>query len=301
MEQADVAKLITDTFGVVPTAVELMDFGHASTTYKVDTPDQQLIVRTNTDPSIFLHTAENLEALRALGIPVPRLLAADLSGSRNAAAFLILECIPGRDLRFELPSMNIRQQRRLAGRIVEIQRKAASLPHESGYGYAAIHQNGPSPSWAGVVESQLASPSRTDIPRLTHLTRAVKEGIGALMSELSTVPATCFLDDLTIKNAIVKDGVLQGVVDFDLVCFGDPLFWIALTAVAVVSDLGEESLTYVDELRKSWGVGPRSAGRVALYTRVHCQRFIARGAASEGPAWADRMFSYAERQTDTAI
>jgi hypothetical protein len=57
----------------------------------------------------------------------------------------------------------------------------------------------------------------------------------------------------------------------------------------------------VDELRKSWGVEPRSAGRLALYTRVHCQRFIARGAASEGSAWADRMFSYAERQTDTAI
>jgi hypothetical protein len=53
MEQADVAKLITDTFGAVPTTVELMDFGHASTTYKVDIPDQQLIVRTNTDPSIF--------------------------------------------------------------------------------------------------------------------------------------------------------------------------------------------------------------------------------------------------------
>jgi hypothetical protein len=113
--------------------------------------------------------------------------------------------------------MNVRQQRRLAGRIVEIQRKAASLPHESGYGYAAIHENGPSPSWAEVVESQLANPSRNDIPR-PQLTRAVKEGIGALMGELSTVPPTCFLDDLTVKNAIVKDSVLQGVVDFDLVC-----------------------------------------------------------------------------------
>jgi len=39
------------------------------------------------------------------------------------------------------------------------------------------------------------------------------------------VPAICFLDDLTTKNVIVQDGVLQGVVDFDHVCYGDPLFW----------------------------------------------------------------------------
>ena len=52
----------------------------------------------------------------------------------------------------------------------------------------------------------------------------------------------CFLDDLTIKNVIVAEGKLQGIVDFDWVCYGDPLYMIALTQTAVVSDIGEQGM-----------------------------------------------------------
>ena len=40
---------------------------------------------------------------------------------------------------------------------------------------------------------------------------------------LEAVPPLPFLDDLTTKNVLVDGGRLSGVVDVDVVCFGDPL------------------------------------------------------------------------------
>ena len=42
------------------------------------------------------------------------------------------------------------------------------------------------------------------------------------------------LDDITTKNVIVSAGELQGFVDFDNVCYGDPLYMLGLTMVAIL-------------------------------------------------------------------
>lgn len=180
------------------------------------------------------------------------------------------------------------------------QRRVDSLAHGKGYGYAALGKDGPATSWVEVVESQLGDVTQMRSPRLATFTRAVKEALHARSHEMSAVPATCFLDDLTTKNVIVQDGVLQGVVDFDQVCYGDPLFWIALTSVAIVSDVGETGLTYAEELCESWGVDPRPAGGLALYTAVHCHRFLA-NRSPEGSSWLERMLAYGERQISFAM
>jgi aminoglycoside phosphotransferase (APT) family kinase protein len=51
----------------------------------------------------------------------------------------------------------------------------------------------------------------------------------SLETYFSSVQPTYFLDDLTSKNVIVQDGELRGLVDFDVVCYDDPLYWLALT------------------------------------------------------------------------
>lgn len=47
-----------------------------------------------------------------------------------------------------------------------------------------------------------------------------------------------------------QNGELQGQVDFDCGCCGDPLSWLALTAVGIVSDLGTRELFEVEELKR---------------------------------------------------
>ena len=300
MQQAEVTQLIQHTFGMAPTAVECMAFGHTSVTYKVDVEDRQVIVRTNASPSAFSRTGANLATLRKLGLPAPRLIAADLSLSRFDTAYLILESIPGRDLRFELEGMTRQQQHVLATQLVGFQRRVGSLPLGKGYGYAALGKDGPATSWLEVVESQLSDVTQMTSPRLASFARSVRKALQVRVKEMPAVPATCFLDDLTTKNVIVQDGALQGVVDFDHVCYGHPLFWIALSSTAIVSDVGETHLTYTEELCESWGVDPLSAGALALYTAVHCHRFLA-DRSEEGPVWLDRMLTYGERQVTFAM
>lgn len=79
---------------------------------------------------------------------------------------------------------------------------------------------------------------------------------------------------MTIKNVIVRDGELQGIVDFDWVCYGDPLYMIGLTQTAVVSDIGPDGMPYIDELRTQWGADADQRAVIDFYSMVHALQFI---------------------------
>jgi aminoglycoside phosphotransferase (APT) family kinase protein len=107
-------------------------------------------------------------------------------------------------------------------------------------------------------------------------------------------PPTCFLDDVTVKNVIVQDGVLRGLVDFDCVCYGDPLYWMGLTAVGVVSDVGIEGLFYIDEMARLWELTDLQREILALYSAWHALWFVRRFAGRETPEWSARMLAQIE-------
>jgi hypothetical protein len=49
------------------------------------------------------------------------------------------------------------------------------------------------------------------------------------------IPSHAFLDDTTTKHVIVDAGKLSGIVDVDVVCFGDPLFTTVLAQMALLN------------------------------------------------------------------
>lgn len=79
------------------------------------------------------------------------------------------------------------------------------------------------------------------------------------------MPAVPFLDDLTTKNVLVADGRLSGVVDVDVVCFGDPLTTPALTKVSLVA--AGQPTDYVEAWLEE--LAP-DAGAFDLYCAVSC-------------------------------
>jgi aminoglycoside phosphotransferase (APT) family kinase protein len=251
-------------------------FGHRSLTFTVVLTAQTVIVRLNLSPAAFATTVQNIEVLRELTIPAPEVLAADSSCSRYPFAYMILRAIPGADLRFALPAMSQRQQERVAHQVVEFQRRVASLPEGRGYGYAGIGESPIHRTWREAIAfgafSQAYVPNTTDLALVTGVERAV----GGLAAYLDDVRPTCFLDDLTTKNVIVDDGVLQGVVDLDVVCYGDPLFQIGLTQTAVGFDLPEKCMSYVEYLCAAAGVGPDRRRVIDLYAALCGVDFLSR-------------------------
>lgn len=263
--------LVAEVLGVQPCAALFQTFGHNSVTYEATLPERSVIVRMNADPSVFAATERNIGVLKDLGLPVPTVLASDLLKTRFPFACLVLNKVPGRDLRYELAGMTPTQMTRLAEQVTQYQRRVMALPLGMGYGYVGIGETGPYTSWVNLVGLEdKPVPARFE-------------------AYLRQVPPICFLDDITVKNVIVQNGELQGLIDFDGVCYGDPLYWLALTEVGVVSDVGLPGQFYVEELKRLWTLTPEQERMLAFYCALMAQDSARRAGAQETPEWKERM------------
>lgn len=257
-------------------SIERKTFGHSNVVYEVRTPEKELIIRMNDKPEALQGTAANLAILDELGLPVPQVLFNDLTKEQYPFAYLILPKIPGSDLRYELPAMTPGQMTELAGQIVSFQQKVRELPPGTGYGWVPIHGQGPFGSWTQVIEKHLAGHMKQARDHLTpEEIRVLLEQVERFRCYFDEIEPRCFLDDVTIKNVIMLNGELQGIIDFDWVCYGDPLYMIGLTQTAIVADVpGTNALTYIEELCRLWPLDRRQRKVVDLYSVLHGMQFL---------------------------
>jgi aminoglycoside phosphotransferase (APT) family kinase protein len=82
-------------------------------------------------------------------------------------------------------------------------------------------------------------------------------------SYFDAVQPTPFLDDLTTKNVLVKNGELSGIIDVDFVCYGDPLLGVGATMASLAGDAAEAGVFYGDELIRCWN--PSAEQRLAIW------------------------------------
>jgi len=265
--------------------LRLQPFGHHSVTYAVRLANRSVMVRMHRDPRTFEGTANNLEVLRRLGLPVPDLLYLDASLAAFPFAYTVLERFEGRDLRYELPAMTSAQIDVLARQIVSFQEAVATLPEGNGYGFVPIGSPAPHATWTALVEADQHPWPETRTPGLAERLHDLFE---AYRPELAALPATCFLDDVTTKNVIVHEGVLQGIVDLDVVCYGDAMYMLGLTATAIIADLDATQLRYADALRNAWRLTDAEYRRSCLYSALMGMDFLRKFGGADD-AWATKM------------
>ena len=277
MTRIDLEHLIADVTGTSPISLERLTFGHSNKVYDVALPNKNVVLRLNAHPKMLAGTEHHLSTFAKLGFPVPRPLYADLSLTKYPVAFVILEKLPGRDLRDELAAMTRAQMTKLAKAITEFQRQAIILPRGQGFGWTHLGQSAPYKTWLDLVRRDLVEAKRALAERgYAALWTNVHARLQQHREYLENVPATCFLDDLTIKNVLVKQGELTGLIDFDWVCYGDPLYWLALTQTAIVSDIGVPGQYYLEELKRFWNVSPGQSRIVDFYAVIHALDFLRR-------------------------
>jgi hypothetical protein len=83
---------------------------------------------------------------------------------------------------------------------------------------------------------------------------------------------TPFLGDITTKNVLVYEGRLSGIVDVDEMCYGDPLFTIGLTNMALLNMEADTKYIdfWLDEIRAS----DIQRKAVTFYTLLFCADFM---------------------------
>jgi len=289
----EVGRLISATFGSEPDNLERMTFGHRNLVYRADVGGRSFIVRTNADRSVMRRTADNMTDLRELGIPVPRILAYDMESTTYPFSYMILEEIPGRDLRYELPDMTEEQMTAVAEKVVSFQRSVRRIPRGEGYGWRAIGEKGLFDSWQQLIALDREDHFRQSGETVgTELMGKLDRRLELLHPYFAEVEPICFLDDLTIKNVIVEKGDLRGVVDFDVVCYGDPLYFIALTQTAILCDVGEERLFYAEELCRMMELDERQRRIVDVYSALFAGSFLDYCRKNEDEAAEQRLLSH---------
>ena len=204
------------------------------------------------------------------GLPMPNIYHADIE---YHFPFLIMERFPGRDLAYEISAMNEKDLRVLAKQLMNYQRIVGGFENCGRYGYAISSKEAKFTSWSDVISHSIER-SRKRI-QSSHFVnencmKKVEELFSACQGQLEGVKSTPFLHDITTKNVIISEGKLSGIVDVDNLCYGDPLFHIALTRMALLSD-GSDA-RYIDFLLEEHG--PYSKDLFRLYTIEHCIGFI---------------------------
>lgn len=267
-------KIIVETFGETPVRIERFATGNHHFVFDVDLPSGKSIVARLTLPSersCFASALSLNRQFRAAGLPLPEIYEADLDGSYP---YFIMERLPGTDLANVIHQLDTIQFKRLAGQLISMQKKVSALvPAHDRFGYAPTPEKALHVSWSKELETSL-NRSKARITNAGVFSPDIVEGFREILkrnqSEVDSVSPVAFLHDITTKNVIINNGDLAGIVDIDDLCFGDPLFHIALTRMAVLSARG--SLAYIDFLLENHG--PYSKELFNLYTGICCVDFM---------------------------
>jgi hypothetical protein len=275
-KSTDVLRALRAHVDVRVHAMRRLPTGLAHYVYEVMTDGDPIVVRM-ADPDhwngipggVYWHSR-----LRELGVPLPAMFGFDLEAPYP---YMILERLPGRDLGDVYPGLTGPEKRALAGRIAEIQDRVAALPHAGRFGWLDRYED-PShsfPDWPAALESGLETARRFITagglfdPGIVDEVREAALPFGAYLAD---VPPAPFLDDTTTKNVIVQRGELSGIVDVDNVCFGDRLYVLALTNMALLSR--DYAVDYIDAWAAAWGLGRSQRRLVDLYTAMHGVYFM---------------------------
>jgi Ser/Thr protein kinase RdoA (MazF antagonist) len=240
-------------------------------------------VRINPRRGIFGYTQHNFDALRTLGLPVPNVLASGATAAQGS--FIILEWVPGQDLQYELASMSAQQMTRIAETVSDYQKRVASLPESRGFGWAPIRRHATAAQWTEIFGLPSSEEPPDDAPALEHVRARLRALRRSVEPYFASLRPTCFLDDMTVKNVLVEHGDLQGIIDVDFVCYGDPLMTIGTTLAHIAADVGEAGRLYGEELLRCAAPSRDAQRAIYFYSSLWMTGFLA---AAEAAGQAQR-------------
>ncbi len=238
---------------------------------------QKYVVKMNSDNSKNLAGEKYwIDILAQFDIRIPTILFEDLEGWLVDIPFLIMDYIPGTDLGYEYKTLSKSQKKKIAFTLATIQKQVGQLPLGKGFGYVAHYDdNYRAKNMRDLIESSLdlctAIVKKNGFFDIGYYD-TLKSFINAKNEYLENIKPTPFLDDITTKNVLIENGELQGIVDLDNLCFGDPMWHVSLTKMALLSD--EADLDYIDYWLEAMEATQEERIMVEIYTAIHCVCFM---------------------------
>ncbi len=210
------------------------------------------------------------------GLPLPEIYFSDLEADQP---YVIMQRLPGKDLHFVYDELTDLQKASLAERISDLQNLSQKLPPAKGFGYALSYEDETlerNKNWKDVVLESLQA-ARKGITANGVFTNKYPDllasGLNKFTQYFDSIKPRPFLDDITNKNVIISNGKLSGIVDIDSVCFGDKLYHLALTRMALLAR--KSNMDYVSYLTDLYELSDEQYEVLDYYTAVFCAVFMA--------------------------
>lgn len=278
-------------FNKYPEEIKRYEIGYGNYVYRVCLGQDTFVIRMNSDKSAYKDTIYWLDKLMTIGIPVPKVI---YKGMHNKHSYLILSYIDGDDLGNVYSDLSDEEKREIARDIVNIQNKVSMLPKNNGYGYlTSYNDKNYKKSWKKVILDHLnRSRHRIKENKIFDCTKVDKvekllEKYDSYFTSIEPIP---FLDDISSKNVLINRGKLAGIIDIDWVCFGDKIYYVALSNMALIS-LGYDT-KYINYLMDEMKSSELEREILTLYTLIFCVDFM----SEKGMKFKDEVVKISESQ-----
>ncbi|MEA2710601.1 MAG: hypothetical protein QOF78_3202 [Phycisphaerales bacterium] len=277
--EQDAVRIAADVLGDTIAAAQRLPTGAGNWVYEVvSAGGRRVVIRILRSHEECKSGVYWSQTLRPLGVPLPEMIAHHVGGGDDGTdrSWMVLERLPGTDLEHTHAALTPEQRRDVADGVVRAQQiVASSVPMGGGFGYVPWPRDWPHKTWADVVRRELAH-GREHIARVGVVDPRQVDRVESLMprfaDDLAGVRPIPFLDDTTTRNVIVHDGRLSGIVDVDSICYGDVLFTVGLTRMALLNM--NQPTAYTDHWLTRLGATAEQHRVVTFYTACFCINFL---------------------------
>lgn len=199
-----------------------------------------------------------------LGVPLPTIYD---SGEINGFHFVLYERLPGDDLESIYSSLGANSKKEIAASVAWIQERVAALDKEYFNEY---------PAWpdviTGIIDRSEEAIKAADGTVQKYFDTARKMAT-RYMRYLTAVEPLAFLYDLNIRNVIILDGRMSGVIDVDEIWFGDPLLAVGRGKALLLAM--QQETDYIDYWCDYLKLSAEMLLMVDLYALLYCILFMA--------------------------
>lgn len=258
--------------------VSRMGTGDQHFVYMVNTAASEYVIRMTLEEQRHKFEAALYwqKLLLPLGVPLAQFIQTDLAGKHSPFPALLMQQLPGDDLINVCDTLTDAEKKNLASEIIQIQARMSSLPEGPGFGIADSYEHAVKfKSWYDFLmqrlcffKDEIKKSNVFESEKVSSVISIAKN----LEHELKSIRATPFLWDASERNVLVHEGRITGIVDVDEICFGDPLFVIALTSIALALE-GKDTV-YTDYWAELLKLDATAKTRLAFYKLFYVTAFM---------------------------
>lgn len=246
-----------------PRKIKRCTVGQGNYVYIVECISGKYVIRCSEEDNAYENTVYWLEKLKAIDIPVPKVIG---EGKFGIYEYLVLTYFEGEDIGIVYPQLTEDDKRAIAKEIVRIQNKVASLELD----HVAADW-----SWHEFINYMLER-ARERIAQNGYFqaekAEILLEQAMQLEEHFAGVKPIAYLDDISSKNLLISNGRISGIIDIDWMGIGDKLTYVALTNMALLN-MGYDT-DYVKYILEEMQINDVEEKAFLFYTLMYCVDFM---------------------------